>query len=183
MAGRSPHVVSIDDLRTGRTGARPGRPVPIQRGAALATEGGVTSSRGMSRRILLGLTAGTLAGVFLGEEARMFAAVADGFVKLLQMAVLPYVTVSIVAGIGSLDLHLLRRLGARTALVLPALWAVSLAFAFLMPLVFPPSPGAAFFSTTLLEQPASFNLVDLYIPANPFFALANGVVPAVVLFS
>ena len=143
----------------------------------------MTSSRGMSRRILLGLTAGTLAGVFLGEEARMFAAVADGFVKLLQMAVLPYVTVSIVAGIGSLDLHLLRRLGARTALVLPALWAVSLAFAFLMPLVFPPSPGAAFFSTTLLEQPASFNLVDLYIPANPFFALANGVVPAVVLFS
>ena len=42
---------------------------------------------------------------------------------------------------------------------------------------------AAFFSTTLIERRPPFNFVDLYIPANPFYSLANNVVPAVVLFS
>jgi Na+/H+-dicarboxylate symporter/ABC-type amino acid transport substrate-binding protein len=122
-------------------------------------------------------------GLFFGETAGVFATVADAFVKLLQMAVLPYVTVSIIASIGSLRAEDIRVLGARTALVLAGLWAIALAFAFLIPLTFPPTEGASFFSTTLLERPPPFDFLDLYIPANPFFALANNVVPAVVLFS
>jgi Na+/H+-dicarboxylate symporter len=135
------------------------------------------------RAILLGLVAGTALGLLLGDLARVFEPVADGFVQLLQMAVLPYLTVSIVASIGALRLQHLRTLGIRVALVLLGLWTLALAFAFLMPLAFPPTQSASFFSTTLLERPPPFDLVDLYIPANPFFALANNVVPAVVLFS
>jgi Na+/H+-dicarboxylate symporter len=133
--------------------------------------------------ILLGLIAGTAVGLFLGDGARVFEPVADGFVQLLQMAVLPYLTVSIVASIGSLQLQHLRMLGSRVALVLLGLWTLALVYAFLMPLAFPPTQSASFFSTTLLERPPPFDLVDLYIPANPFFALANNIVPAVVLFS
>jgi ABC-type amino acid transport substrate-binding protein len=40
-----------------------------------------------------------------------------------------------------------------------------------------------FFSTSLVERPQPFNFVDLYIPSNPFYSLANNVVPAVVLFA
>lgn len=47
-----------------------------------------------SRRILLGLGLGILTGIFLGEQAAIFGIAADAFVKLLQMTVLPYVTVS-----------------------------------------------------------------------------------------
>jgi Na+/H+-dicarboxylate symporter/ABC-type amino acid transport substrate-binding protein len=132
---------------------------------------------------MAGLVAGTLTGLFLGDAARIFETAAEAFVKLLQMAVLPYVTVSIVASVGALNAADLRRLGTRGALVLALVWTVALAFAFLMPLTFPAAQNASFFSTTMLDRPADTSLVDLYIPANPFFAMANSIVPAVVLFS
>ena len=99
-------------------------------------------SRPVAWRLLTGLLAGAATGLFLGDEARVFQPVADGFVKLLQMAVLPYVTVSIIGSVGALDMSVLRRLGMRAALVLLSLWMLALAFAFAMPLVFPPSQSA-----------------------------------------
>ena len=104
------------------------------------------------RHLLIGLTAGIFAGLFLGERARVFASVADGFVKLLQMAVLPYVTVSIVHSIGSLRLDQIRALGLRSVTVLLALWVLALGTAFLMPLTFPRTESARFFSATLVER-------------------------------
>ena len=133
--------------------------------------------------MLIGLIAGALVGVFLGERSSIFQMAADGFVKLLQMAVLPYLTVTITASIGGLRPEALRTLGVRTLAVLAGLWAIALAFAFAMPLTFPSRRTGAFFSTTLLEPTPALNLVDLYIPANPFFALANNIVPGVVVFS
>jgi ABC-type amino acid transport substrate-binding protein/Na+/H+-dicarboxylate symporter len=67
--------------------------------------------------------------------------------------------------------------------VLLLLWALGLALVFLFPLMFPSGETASFFSTTLLERRPPFDFVNLYIPANPFYSLANNVVPAVVLFS
>ena len=137
-----------------------------------------------TNQILLGLGAGVATGIFLGELAAVWLKwAADGFVKLLQMTVLPYVTVSIISSLGSLHAAEARRLGVRAGAILVALWAVALTFAMLIPLTFPQIENAAFFSTTLLERRPPFNFVDLYIPANPFYSLANNVVPAVVLFA
>ena len=136
-----------------------------------------------SHKILVGLALGILVGLFFGEDALALKWAADGFVKLLQMTVLPYVTVSIVESLGSLQAAEARRLGLRGGAVLAALWAIGLFYAMLVPLTFPTVETAAFFSTTLLERRPPFNFVDLYIPANPFYSLANNVVPAVVLFS
>jgi Na+/H+-dicarboxylate symporter/ABC-type amino acid transport substrate-binding protein len=136
-----------------------------------------------SHRILAGLGLGILVGLFLGEHALVFSWAADGFVKLLQMTVLPYVTVSIVESLGSLNGADARRLGIRAGAVLVALWAIGIFYALLVPLTFPSVETAVFFSAALLDSPPPFNFVDLYIPANPFHSLANNVVPAVVLFS
>ena len=136
-----------------------------------------------SRRILAGLAAGIAVGVFLGERATVFAWAADGFVKLLQMTVLPYVILSIVTSLGSLSYAEARTLGIRAGAVLVGLWAIALVFTFLIPLAFPHVQTASFFSTTLIERRPPFDFVDLYIPSNPFHSLANNVVPAVVLFS
>ncbi len=108
---------------------------------------------------------------------------ATAYIKLLQMTVLPYVTVSIITSLGSLSYSDAKTLGARVGLVLAALWAVSVAMAMLIPLAFPSGASASFFSTTLIEQRPPFDFIDLYIPSNPFFSLANNIVPAVVLFS
>jgi len=136
-----------------------------------------------TRRILIGLGTGVAVGIFLGERAAVFSVAAEVFVKLLQMTVLPYVTVSIVTSLGSLDHAQARTLGLRAGAVLCGLWAVALVFTFLIPLTFPTMATASFFSTTLLERRAPFDFVGLYIPSNPFNSLANNVVPAVVLFS
>ena len=136
-----------------------------------------------SQQILIGLAGGIVTGVFFGERASAIQWVADGFVKLLQMMVLPYITVSIVASLGSLKPSELRTLGLRGATVIGALWLVALMFAFLIPLTFPSVQNASFFSSSLVERRPAFNFIDLYIPANPFNSLANNVVPAVVLFS
>ena len=136
-----------------------------------------------SNKILVGLGAGVAVGLFLGEYVIALKWAADGFVKLLQMTVLPYVTLSIVTSLGSLSYADARLLGLRAGAVLVTLWAIAILFACLIPLAFPSVESAMFFSTTLIERPPPFNFVDLYIPSNPFNSLANNVVPAVVLFS
>ena len=136
-----------------------------------------------SRQILAGLALGILTGLFFGERAAALKWAADGFVKLLQMMVLPYITVSIIASLGSLRPSELRTLGLRAAAVIGGLWLLALSFAFLIPLTFPAVQNASFFSSSLVERRPAFNFIDLYIPANPFNSLANNVVPAVVLFS
>jgi Na+/H+-dicarboxylate symporter len=136
-----------------------------------------------STKILVGLISGAFVGIFLGEHAGVFKFAADGFVKLLQMMVLPYITISIIASLGALGYNQVKILGLRAGAVLVGLWIFALVFAFLMPLAFPETETASFFTTTLVERRAPFNFVDLFIPSNPFYSLANNIVPAVVLFS
>jgi Na+/H+-dicarboxylate symporter len=136
-----------------------------------------------STKILIGLLAGVFVGLFFGEHAGVLKVVADGFVKLLQMMVLPYITISIIASLGTLGYDQVKTLGLRAGAVLLGLWCFALIFTFLMPLAFPDTETASFFSTTLVERRPPFNFVDLFIPSNPFHSLANNVVPAVVLFS
>ena len=136
-----------------------------------------------STKILVGLASGVFVGIFFGEHAAVFKIAADGFVKLLQMMVLPYITISIIASLGTLAYDQVKTLGLRAGAVLVGLWCFALVFAFLMPLAFPTTETASFFSTTLVERRAPFNFVDLFIPSNPFYSLANNIVPAVVLFS
>jgi Na+/H+-dicarboxylate symporter/ABC-type amino acid transport substrate-binding protein len=134
-------------------------------------------------KILAGLTLGIAVGLFLGERAEPFRLAADAFVRLLQMTVLPYVTVSLIAGIGSLDAARAKSLFLRVGALTLVLWSLAIGAALLMPFAFPTIQAASFFSTTLVEDPPSVDLVSLYVPSNPFHALANSVVPAVVLFS
>src|SRR5438874_7458806 len=137
----------------------------------------------LSSQIAIGIAAGVLVGLFLGERAAFLQIVADAYIKLLQMTVLPYVTVSIVGGLGALDAAHARTLGMRVGLILVMLWVIALAAVLLFPLMFPSNLSASFFSTTLIQEREPFDFLNLYIPTNPFHALANNVVPAVVLFS
>ena len=137
----------------------------------------------LSRQIGIAVLAGLAVGLVIGERARIFDVFADAFIKLLQMSVLPYVTVSIIGGLGALNAAQARTLVSKVGLVLLLVWTVALSAVFLFPLMFPPSVSASFFSETLLDDREAFDFLELYIPANPFHSLANNIVPAVVLFS
>ena len=136
-----------------------------------------------TRNILVGLALGVATGLFLGERAGVFQLVAEAYLRLLQMTVLPYVMVSLIEGIGSLDGARARRLFVRVGTLSLLLWALAIGAVMLMPLAFPEIESASFFSTTLVEARPPLDFVALYIPSNPFHSLANNIVPAVVLFS
>jgi Na+/H+-dicarboxylate symporter/ABC-type amino acid transport substrate-binding protein len=139
--------------------------------------------RPLTARIAIGLAIGIAVGLFVGDRAAALKVVADAYINLLQMTVLPYVTVSIIGGLGALSAAEARLLGKRVGSLLLLIWAFSLAAVFLFPLMFPNISNASFFSTTLLEEREPFELLSLYIPGNPFSSLANNIVPAVVFFS
>jgi Na+/H+-dicarboxylate symporter/ABC-type amino acid transport substrate-binding protein len=138
---------------------------------------------GLATQVLLALTLGVFAGLFFGERMAVLDVVGLGFIRLLQMTVLPYVVVSLLAGLGRLQARQAARLGWRAALILLALWTTGLIFVALTPLVFPGWDSASFYSPSLVETSHSFNVIDLYFTHNPFHALSNTIVPAVVLFT
>ena len=137
----------------------------------------------LSTYILIGLVAGVLCGVFFGEYCAFLQVFGEAFINLLQMSILPYITVSLVTGIGSLNHEQAKTLASKAGLVLLLLWVIGLGLILLMSLSLPALESASFFSTSMLEGREQANLLDLWIPSNPFSSLANSIVPAVVLFS
>ncbi len=133
--------------------------------------------------VVCALVGGILLGLFLGDRTAALGIVADAYVRLLQMTVLPFIVFSTVAAIGRLNYSQAWLLARHLGVVLVGLWSLALLLVFLFPLVLPHRISASFFSSTLVEPPAPLDLLELYVPSNPFYSLANSIVPAVVLFS
>ena len=138
---------------------------------------------GLSTRIFIGLFAGVAVGLFFGELVADLKFFGDVFIKLLQMTVLPYIVVSLIAGFGRMTSAQARRLAVRGTVVLFTIWGLALALIFVTPLAFPSLDTASFFSAPSTISQDSGNVLDLYVPSNIFYSLSNNLVPAVVLFS
>jgi len=137
----------------------------------------------LSPKILLALVFGILFGLFVGEIAAPLKVVGDAFIQLLQMTVLPYIMFSLITNLGRLSYQQAKTLAVKVGSLLLLLWGIALILVFTIPLAFPSWGSASFFSTTLVQGIQDVDFLELYIPANPFYSLANNIVPAVVLFS
>jgi proton glutamate symport protein len=137
----------------------------------------------LATKILIGFILGVASGIFCGELITPVGIVGDAFIRLLQMSVLPYIVVSLVLGLGRLSPSEALILFKRAGVLLLVLWIVALAFVLVMPLAYPDWQSGSFFSTSMVEPSRELGLIELFIPANPFNSLAEGIVPAVVLFS
>ena len=137
----------------------------------------------LSTNILIGMVLGIVCGVVFGEYCAFLQIIGDGFIKLLQMTILPYILVSLILGIGGLTYDQAKLLAVKAGLLLLLFWGISFALILLIPLSFPAWESAAFFSKSLVEVPEPVDFLQLYIPSNPFYSMANNIVPAVVLFS
>ena len=63
----------------------------------------------LSAKIMIGMGLGLVAGMFFGEYCGFLEIIGDAFIKLLQMTILPYITVSMILGIGGRH-HVHRRI-------------------------------------------------------------------------
>lgn len=138
---------------------------------------------GLGEKVFVGLVLGLAVGVFFGEMTAIFKFAGNAFIMLLQMTVIPYIIVSLITALGRLTIEDAKSLGLKAGGVLLVLWGIGLAVVLLSALAFPQWPSASFFSTSQVEEPKPINFLQLYIPANPFYAAANAIVPAIVLFS
>ena len=137
----------------------------------------------LSVRIIVAMALGLIIG---GFGTALFSTVnhlANAFVMLLQMTALPYISLSLMVGIGSLSAHKAKNALKSSVVWLLALIALTLGFILLAPLSFPNWQTAEFYSANTIKVSQEFNLIELFIPSNPFNAFANAVIPSVVLFS
>ncbi|MBW2385734.1 MAG: cation:dicarboxylase symporter family transporter, partial [Deltaproteobacteria bacterium] len=137
----------------------------------------------LSAQILVAMLLGLAAGLFFGELVESIKIVGDGFILLLQMTVLPYVSVSLVSGLGSLRAEGAAALAVRAGTALLVLWSLAFLAILTIPFAFPDWESASFFSTNLVETAQSFDFLGLFIPSNPFHSLSASIVPSVVVFS
>lgn len=138
---------------------------------------------GLATQVFIGLGLGLLTGVFFGEEVAFLRIGGDIFIAALQITVIPYVVVALITSLGRLTLDDAKSLALKAGAVLLVLWAIGLTAVLASPLAFPDWPSASFFSTSQIAPEAEVDFLRLYIPSNIFFALANAIVPAIVVFS
>lgn len=136
----------------------------------------------LSTKVLLGLALGIVAGLGFGDWMSVLGIFGRAFVLLLQMTVLPYVVVSLLAAVGGLTPREAGNLVRHAGQFLLACWGATLLVVVALPLAFPAWESASFFSPTLVAPKQEPDFLSLYIPANPFQAAAEGVVPAMVVF-
>ncbi len=67
----------------------------------------------LSVQVFGALGLGLLAGIFFGERMVVVAPIGDVFISLLQMAVWPYIVVSLIGGLGRLSYGQAASLGVR----------------------------------------------------------------------
>ena len=137
----------------------------------------------LSKKIVIGLLLGVFIGLFFGEYCGFFSYIGDGFIGLLQMTVLPYIMVSIIANLGRMSMEDGKTMVINGLKILFLLLATGVVFLVLLPLALPSWSAASYFKASSIEPVPALDLLSLYIPSNPFASMSNNVVPAVVLFS
>ena len=137
----------------------------------------------LSVQIISAMFVGLLLGYLLATPYSVINNIANAFVTLLQMTVLPYITLSLIVGLGGLSPDKAKKVSRQSLAIIFIMILVVLFFIFSTPLAFPDWQHAEFYSANTIKVAEEFNLVSLFISANPFSAFANTLIPAVVFFS
>ncbi|WP_448549903.1 cation:dicarboxylate symporter family transporter [Thalassotalea fusca] len=137
----------------------------------------------LSVKILVGLFLGIAVGLVWQAQVQLVDKLAQAFLLLLQMTALPYIMLSLIVGIGGLSPTKAKRALYYSTMAIVALIAIVLLFIFITPIAFPDWENADFYSVNTIKTNAEVDLVSLFIPANPFNALTQAIIPSIVLFS
>lgn len=132
--------------------------------------------------MLWALILGIATGLIFGERVAFLKPIGEGFVSLMQITIFPYIVVSLVVGLGKFSPDQVKTVLAKAAITMLALWVIGLAVIWCFTLTLPSHDAGTFFSPALVAQAPEVNFVQQYIPSNPFASMAQGNVPALVIF-
>ena len=136
----------------------------------------------LSIHVLFGVCLGIFAGVFFGPYCSILQPVASIFTMLLQMVVLPYLSCSLIHGLGSMAPATAKRLLKSGWPFFVLLWTILFFLVFLLCYLIP-GPHGVLTAPTGASNTLIDPLLQTIIPQNPFYDLTNNFLPAVVVFS
>ncbi|MBW8189930.1 cation:dicarboxylase symporter family transporter [Neiella marina] len=137
----------------------------------------------LAATMIIAMVLGIITGIFFGEMVAWTGVVGNAVIMLMQMTIYPYILVSLISGIGKLNAEDAKSIFIKAGSIMAAIWGIGLIVVLVTPITFPSLESASFFSTSEVQPKAEIDYLKLYIPANPFESMANGAVPALVLFS
>jgi proton glutamate symport protein len=132
---------------------------------------------------IIGMVLGLLAGLLSDSLMWGVANIADSFFMLLQMTALPYISLSLIAGVGKLTPRFIKETLKSSLMMFSLLLVLCVLVILSSSLVFPDWVNASFYNANTIQTSDNVDFVKLFIPSNPFSAYANTVVPSVVVFS
>lgn len=138
---------------------------------------------GLTTQIVLAFVAAIFSGLFFGELIAPIKLLGDIFIGLLQMTVLPYILLSLIGGLGRLSYAEISLMALKGGGYMLLFWLIGLLVIACTSIALPDWESATFFSSSITEALQPIDLVGLYIPSNPFFALSSSIIPAVVVFA
>jgi Na+/H+-dicarboxylate symporter/ABC-type amino acid transport substrate-binding protein len=138
--------------------------------------------KSLGYQAVVAIILGIFSGLFLGPINSIFKPAADVFSMLLQMVVLPYISFSLIHGLGSLAPAVAKRLLKRGWVFFVVLWVIILAAVHLLILMLP-QPVQHFIGYTT-PQAKTFlqQFIGYLVPANPIYDFANNILPAITVF-
>lgn len=140
------------------------------------------------KKMLIGLTLGTLTGILLGPRAAYLKPFGTVFLGLLNMLVVLLVFSSMTVGVTSInDVRKLGRVGLKTLLLYLGTTAIAIAFGLIAAKLINPGKGIGLnhgtIDLTIDETPELVNMFMNLVPSNPIGSLANGNILQVIVFS
>ena len=135
----------------------------------------------LPQQIALGALLGVATGIVFGERASILQPVGDAYGAMLQIAVFPYLLSSLMHSLGRLSPVMSRQLLRAGWVPFVALWLLTFAAIYMLAYGIPSAPPP--FSLRPSAARDQTNLMQLLIPSNPFAALRENYVPAVVVFA
>ena len=78
----------------------------------------------LSAQIMIAMGLGILAGVFFGDYCGFLEIFGEAFIKLLQMTILPYITISMILGIGSLTSEQAKLMAKKAGMLMLIFWGL-----------------------------------------------------------
>jgi proton glutamate symport protein len=135
----------------------------------------------LPQQIVLGAILGIATGLIFGDRTAFLEPIGDIYGALLQIAVYPYLICSLMYGLGRLTPVTAARLLRSGWAPFLFLWCLTLGSIWILARAIPPASPPLSLTASALR--GKLQLMQLLIPSNPFAAIRNNYVPAVVIFA
>ncbi|MDC9509918.1 dicarboxylate/amino acid:cation symporter [Pseudoalteromonas sp. Angola-4] len=138
-------------------------------------------------KILIGMIAGIIAGMLLGNNAEYIKPIGQLFISAIKMLIVPLIFCSLIVGVTSMkDTTKMGRIGVKSIVFYLATTAVAISIGLGLGLLFEPGAGLNMVATTVVDAKPSPTLVDTIVglvPKNPVGSLASGNILQIIVFA